>query len=222
MKFIDKNTEPDEVIDWKNLATDDFPDWVPLFDNLPKDEKIALKKSLLTEQGYICGYCQRRINLDNKTILEHVKPQNTCTDEEALEYSNIIASCNGNQDSSNKEISKKGRHCDAHKKNTPIAISPLMANCEESFIYSEEGNIFGDTQDAITTIKTLNLDVLSKDRKAYLSGIIYEDESLGLLISNDDMLQLIERYKLKYMKEGFLKYEPFTQIVCKVLSSLSR
>ncbi|EIJ41363.1 TIGR02646 family protein [Beggiatoa alba B18LD] len=75
-----------------------------------KQHFFNLRKQLLEEQGYICCYCQSRINLvENempKMKVEHFKPKSKYKDLE-LDYRNLLASCLGN---SNSET-----HCDSKK-----------------------------------------------------------------------------------------------------------
>ena len=42
MKYIIKSTEPQSIIDWKNLANDD---WQPSWDNLMNPQKGTLRES---------------------------------------------------------------------------------------------------------------------------------------------------------------------------------
>lgn len=100
MKFIIKGNEPKEFKDWKDLANED---WQPTYDILSNPEKNAVKKSLMAEQGYICCYCERRLE-DNDSHIEHLKPQsNPAVDP--LDYGNMLCSC--------QDQIKKGepRHC---------------------------------------------------------------------------------------------------------------
>ena len=69
MKYIIKSTEPQSIIDWKNLANDD---WQPSWDNLMNPQKGTLRESLVEEQGYICCYCQQRIDTSTRTEIEQI------------------------------------------------------------------------------------------------------------------------------------------------------
>ena len=57
------------------------------FDGCPKDE---IRKSLLKEQGYLCAYCMRRIDLKH-TRIEHWTPEAELSELEKLDYSNMLA-----------------------------------------------------------------------------------------------------------------------------------
>ncbi len=60
MRYIKKQQTPQEFLDWKAKSNED---WQPTWDDLKNPEKTIVRQSLLKEQGYICCYCQRRINL---------------------------------------------------------------------------------------------------------------------------------------------------------------
>ncbi|MGK7925879.1 MAG: retron system putative HNH endonuclease [Spirulina sp.] len=91
MKYIKKNEEPEIFRDWKALANED---WQPNWDeNFQSPEKPAVHRSLLREQGSICCYCGREITRETSHI-EHLKPRSLYPDL-ALNYSNLLASCQG-------------------------------------------------------------------------------------------------------------------------------
>lgn len=71
MKHIVKGDEPKELKDWKALAS---AAWQPTYTGLQNPEKQAVKKSLMAEQGYICCYCERRLQ-DGDSHIEHLRPQ---------------------------------------------------------------------------------------------------------------------------------------------------
>lgn len=56
--------------------------------------KQALKKMLLEEQGYICCYCGKRIELNHHSVIEHLYPK-SLDKEQTFKYSNLLASCDG-------------------------------------------------------------------------------------------------------------------------------
>lgn len=71
MKHIIKTAEPQEFSDWKAMANND---WEPTYDNLSGIPKKAVKVALMSEQGYICCYCERRLT-DGDSHIEHFRPQ---------------------------------------------------------------------------------------------------------------------------------------------------
>lgn len=84
MKSIIKQDEPQEFINWKAMANDD---WKPVYDDMGSAIKNVLKQSLMAEQGYICCYCERRLT-DDDSHIEHLRPQSEF-DEHSLDYANL-------------------------------------------------------------------------------------------------------------------------------------
>ncbi|ASM54513.1 hypothetical protein PNIG_a2503 [Pseudoalteromonas nigrifaciens] len=196
MKQIIKDNEPQEVIDWKALANDD---WQPNFDELSGAEKRAMRQSLLKEQGSICCYCNQDISNDDFHI-EHFRPQETFEALE-LEYSNLHVSCLKNK--------KPGTpsHCGDAKKNwfdARLTLSPLD-NHEASFKYLANGGIKASIQNASDMIDELNLkeESLKAKRQAEISGILDED-----FISNATPNDLVNLYRRISQKVDD-KYQPF-------------
>lgn len=183
MKKIIKNPEPVELIEYKKTPGVSFDGW-------PKEVRDPVKKSLVEEQGYICCYCQQYIDVFPNTIIEHFLPRNgKGYDHLSLEYTNLLASCDGGQgerslrdDKGRKKNKKYPVHCDASKENEKIGISPLREDCERFFLYDDDGNIFPKDSDELSddylmaeeTIRILNLNnnVLSQLRKAAFDGFL--------------------------------------------------
>ena len=104
MKYIVKQNEPEDFTKWKALKNEE---WTPTYDKLSGVVKIAVRQALMTEQGYICCYCERRLT-DNDSHIEHFRPQeNKSTDP--LDFKNMLCSC--------QQRLKKGdpRHCGNRK-----------------------------------------------------------------------------------------------------------
>ena len=139
-------------------------------------DKTDLRASLLKEQGFICGYCMRRVNAANSRI-EHLKPQSLSLrqgkPEETLDYSNMIVCCDGDINGSNAE---KQFHCDRHKKETPIHFTPFTQHPIDSISYSSKtGEIKSSDSiinDDINKVLNLNLGRLKENRLAVLRGVI--------------------------------------------------
>ena len=60
MLFIRKGSEPDSLIKYRKEK-------FAYYDGYEKKDDI--RKKLLEEQGYLCAYCMRRINIKNMKIL---------------------------------------------------------------------------------------------------------------------------------------------------------
>jgi len=151
MKHIRKKQEPASFSNWKAQANDD---WRPAYENLQGEIKKDLKKSLMDEQGYICCYCESRVDYDQSHI-EHFKPQSLHTDE-SLNYDNLLCSCQ-------KDLEQgEPRHCGNLKGDwfdKALLISPLDPNCENRFDYTPDGHIKSQDQAAEETIKKLGLNI---------------------------------------------------------------
>ena len=151
MKHIVKAEEPEELVNWKALANED---WQPTYADLQNPEKQIVKKSLMAEQGYICCYCERRL-LDDDSHIEHLQPQSD-NSVDPLDYGNMLCSCQ------NQIKQGDPRHCGNLKSNHPISITPLDANCESHFVYTHDGEIQPEPPDngpAQQTIEILGLDI---------------------------------------------------------------
>lgn len=175
MKHIKKRREPREFVAWKQQANDE---WTPTYDNLSGKPRESLLKSLLGEQGYICCYCTRQVS-ESACHIEHFRPQQRYP-ELALEYNNLIASCQGDHDRT------PPLHCGHHKGNRPargsndesLLISPLEADCERHFQYTGAGEILPaddySCDPAELTISLLNLNegLLQRQRKRAFDAVL--------------------------------------------------
>ncbi|WP_392535386.1 retron system putative HNH endonuclease [Nostoc sp. C117] len=171
MKYIKKSEEPESFTVWKNLANED---WQPSWDDFRKPQKTDVHDSLLQEQGFICCYCGRRITKEISHI-EHLKPRYPNT-ELALEYTNMLASCQRERER------KEPLHCGSKKDHwydEDLMVSPINANCEEFFKYTDDGQILATNNSkkqlaAETTIDklALNIDKLKNLRAKSIEPIL--------------------------------------------------
>ncbi len=211
MKHINKNQPPQDFIKWKNQVNED---WQPTWNIFQNPQKCSVHKSLLKEQGFICCYCGRRINLTDSHI-EHLKPRNQYPNL-ALDYDNFLASC---------EIDKEEPppipvHC-GHKKagwyEETLMVSPLDSNCADFFRYTDDGQILPTTDltkqaAAKETITRLALDInkLKKMRQKALEGILDGIDPLN----NNDIKTLIQGFQ-QTNQQG--EYEEFCSAIAYVL-----
>ena len=191
MKYIIKETEPQEFSIWKRKNTrlnySDLSKRVSEEDNSAKDSiYIALQK----EQGYICCYCEGELK-NYKYHIEHIKPQSKFPGL-ALDYNNMLCSCQG-------QVNNETNLYCGHKKDKwydeKYFVSPLDPSCEERFKFTEDGYINPvDSNDkaAITTIDKLNLDIdkLNARRRNAIIPFINENDSL----SDDDLKTFVDGY----------------------------
>lgn len=199
MKHIVKRAEPEEFLEWKSLANED---WKPSYNELSGKEKKAVLKSLKEEQGFICCYCERELN-ENDYHIEHHNPQER-GEIDPLDFSNMICSCQ-------KQL-KKGepRHCGNSKGNwfnEDLFVSPLNPKCESRFKYTGNGEIeVVDNKDiaASTTIEKLqlNIDKLIDMRKKAIAPFL--DDT----IEDEEFIDLVNGY-LKSKEENNGRYNEF-------------
>lgn len=206
--------EPAEVTDWKALANDD---WQPSYSNLMGQERRALRQALLTEQGHVCCYCNRRImespSVDNiaEFHIEHFRPQHAFEHLE-LEYQNLHASCFKNENPNGR------RHCGPAKGDwfdEQLTYSPLHDN-SVSIRYGADGSISGNNQAADETIKRLKLDhpMLEAERQAEIAGKLGAD--FILTATHDDLIYLYQAHQ--QMQNG--KCQPFALAVMQHIKDL--
>lgn len=90
-----------------------------------KDHFFKIREQLAKEQGYICCYCQDRIEIKKNELpamrLEHFKPKSKFEELE-LDYTNMLAACVGN---SNGET-----HCDQCKGSEELKGIPNPSSSE--------------------------------------------------------------------------------------------
>jgi len=151
MKAITKGNEPASL-------TEHRANQPAYYSNLPKDET---RNSLLTEQGYICCYCMRRIPESGKIVgskIEHF----LCQDEhsqEQLNYGNMLLACLGNEGSA-----KHLQTCDTKKGNQTLSYNPSnqARNIETLVKYKSNGEIYSSDDTLNTELETiLNLNIPS-------------------------------------------------------------
>ncbi|WP_423200840.1 C2H2-type domain-containing protein (plasmid) [Cupriavidus sp. H19C3] len=165
MRFTDKGASPAEFEAWKDLATED---WEPSFEQLQNPQKRILHQALIREQGGVCCYCGRAINLDNSHV-EHFRPQESYR-ELALNFGNLHASCY-------RMPAPEATHCGHYKGNRfdeALHISPLDPGCEQRFIYTAMGAIapvMANDENASFMVQLLGLNAqfLRDGREAVLS-----------------------------------------------------
>lgn len=172
-------------------------------------EKDELRETLLQEQGYICCYCMSRIQAPNfeKMKIEHWKPQHKFK-EDQLNYSNLLASCRGNEWSDLKNF-----HCDMHKGEYYITLNPMDKNMVEKITYGRLGNIkINDVllQKEMNEILNLNAETLKTQREGVYKGVtLFLNKKFGnKKASKSDLSKEIKRWSEK--RNG--KFEPFCSV----------
>lgn len=194
MKHIEKKAPPESLETYKQEEN-------AAFKRLPSPIKKALKLQLIDEQGGLCCYCGNRITYETSNI-EHFKPKDdSLFPELQLEYSNLFSSCLGGQ-IDRQTNSRFPLSCDAKKNNSIIDVCPTDPDCEEQFMYDDDGNIYGCSDKARTAIAVLGLnnEVIKNRRKAAI------DAYLGLGLTTDEWKSEIEHLSCRD-KNGL--FEPY-------------
>lgn len=183
----DKQLDKDSLLQRKesgeNLRVKELFEQVKSRDILPHVED--LRKQMIEEQGGICCYCGCILRENWKSI-EHVKPKSKYI-ELVGEYENLLYSCRPSEKEESdvkQRVEKQKRpdyfHCDKHKDNEEIPITPLDKSCEQQFIYKLDGTVkaANGSKEAEKTISilNLNLDTLVKQRRTAINTILFAEE----------------------------------------------
>ena len=197
MKRIDKQEAPsgfERCV--KNKKKKKRPiNWESFSDSHPQ-VKQELADQLRREQGYLCCYCEQRIDEGNSHI-EHLRPKGQYP-EFTFQYANLLSCCCDKNSCGNK---KGGWFSND-------MVTPLTVNCEERFIYLANGEIKpADTNDshAQETIDQLNLN--SKKLERLRMGVfdlwLYEKEdAVNNNNSIEDFAELVREVGLSLNSNG--------------------
>lgn len=175
MKYIIKQGAPLIYIQWRaemaGLVNEHY-------NNLQNPQKQELHKTLIAEQGNICGYTMRRIDLSSSHI-EHIKPESLCRQGRRgsdLDYENMLA-CYPRQNMKNNDCygARKKGHWWAN--NGHDFVSSLNQRCETIIDFNMVGEVLAvnNCTSATTTINVLRLDhpILTEDRKLTIEEYIF-------------------------------------------------
>jgi len=219
MKYIVKNEEPEKLKKYRKTKNSTYSG----FSN--NNGKKDVKTELLKEQGYICAYCMKRIDIETIRI-EHWKSQSEFPNLQ-LDYSNMLGVCEGIIDftpnTENPDHLKN--HCEKNRGNKQLTISPLNSNLIEQLKYTEKGLIFSDNEninnDLNENVLNLNIRTLKTNRAK-----IYEGVKFGLNIKAKNKLKInmvteknwfendIKKELKKYSeKDSNQMFEPYCEIV---------
>lgn len=182
MKYIQKHSPPPELVAYRQTPGASYPKMTR-----KKGLYKKVKQALAKEQGYICCYCGRRISGGADTQIEHFFAKGTpAYDEMQLDYeTNLLACCDGGKaERAKRAIRKQDLYCESVKGIVILPVNPLTIECEDKFLFSDDGEAIGVTKDAEVTIKILNLNspVIKNMRKyaidnyALVPPISWEDE----------------------------------------------
>ena len=185
MKHIAKRAEPQALTDWKALENEN---WQPTYGTLSGDTKDAVKDALMTEQGYICCYCECRLTAGDSHI-EHFRPQSDPA-VDALEFFNMFCSCQNQLKKGDPQFCGNLKS-DWFEEN--LLISPLDPDCEDRFTFTGDGGIGSkDENDHAVdeTIRRLGLGLPKRNDMRANAIEPFLDETL----TDEDMESLVAGY----------------------------
>ncbi|MEM8534816.1 MAG: retron system putative HNH endonuclease [Chloroflexota bacterium] len=138
MRYIAKKEPPHELRRWSSEqpVNDDGERINCKYDDMPGAVKTVVKQHLLEEQGYLCCYTGIYIS-DERSHIEHFKPQSRCEGYEDIAYDNLLAAYPGG----NQARSLFGAHAKADWYDPDLMISPLIENCDKRFRFNQFGKI---------------------------------------------------------------------------------
>lgn len=227
VKRIIKNDSPEWFEEWKEnfeKENDRKPHYKGDFSTGSRNSarrRRKLREELLKEQGYICCYCMKRIDLDSSHN-EHFWPKDDFEDMD-MDYQNLFASCQGD------EIFDEDKHCGHRKKDwwEDSMISPTNPDVEKMFRYSASGEVHSVSEreeseiiDQMISEFGLNNYALIRNRKEAIEASelcdkeVSEDEQQDY--SDEEIRKFIEFYSDKH--EG--RYVPYCQAIVDSLERL--
>lgn len=142
MRRIIKAGEPAALQRYRRTAGEPGPG----FDGMPRGVKVALRDALLSEQGWLCCYCMRRVDESGLRIEHHASQREH--PERRLDYRNLFAACSGDLGGE--------PHCDVSKGSTPVEVDPLTVQAEW-FGYGTDGRMATTRGDLAADLVTLGL-----------------------------------------------------------------
>lgn len=134
MRKIQKGESPEWFEIWKDQFRCRNGREATYKEDFPDHERRKLRRDLLEEQGYICCYCMKRIDIDS-SHLEHFWPKSRFQDLD-MDYRNMLASCEGQTTGED--------HC-GHKKKDWYDVDmviPTDDEIETMFRYTLNGKIY--------------------------------------------------------------------------------
>lgn len=173
MILIKHGAEPRELRDAKR-ALRGTPDTRYHYDSLPSSDsegegpRQATLRHLLKKQGHLCAYCMRRIGTEHSPAhIEHWIPRSKGTDEDSLDFENMLAVCDGG----GPRTARKNQTCDRRRADMDLKLDPRNPQHIATLKYSRNGNITSSDSEIKEDInERLNLNgastLLPRNRRA--------------------------------------------------------
>ena len=194
MRYIEKHAEPKSLTAYKKHAN-------AYYDGCDKDD---IRKQLLEDQGYLCAYCMRRIpekiaakngSIIDKMKIEHWFPESQCSEQQKLDFRNMLGVCMGNAGHPHSETT-----CDVHRKDKILTINPLDRDMVKKIRYNTHtGEILSDDDQINKDLNsTLNLNYEGSDFSLPLNRRNALDACL-------DRIRVLSRNKSGAWRKSLLK-----------------
>ena len=211
MRFIEKLriNEPASLVLHKRTPNHNYGNY---------NDKDTLRLKLLQEQGYLCCYCMRRIQIpkEDKMKIEHFRAFSIYNGTDGypdltLDYMNLLGSCKGSEHTGKSEK----YHCDKTKANLECPICPTNSLDMESIRFYSDGFI------KYTNDVTLNEKI---EKVLHLNRSDLKEERKRIWKAAEDYLKKkntkadINRLLKKYANPVDGKLEPFCQVSVYYLS----
>lgn len=159
MRYIEKHAEPKSLTAYKKQPN-------AYYDGCNKED---IRKRLLEDQGYLCAYCMRRIpreitakdgSVVKQMKIEHWFPESQCTEQQELDFHNMLGVCMGNDGHPYRETT-----CDVHRGNKILTVNPLDRDMVKKIRYNTHtGEILSDNAQINDDLNnTLNLNYEGRD-----------------------------------------------------------
>lgn len=211
---IQKNREPTVLIQYRQLPDASYENMHGAKtrrvspDGTVEDVYHVVLESLMREQGYICAYCMRRIPEKRghpQATIEHIKPQSKCSEEEKMDYKNMLAVCSGNRDAKSKDF----KTCDARRGNQDLFLNPLKSDTLATIKYRANGKIYSDNtaiDNELNNVLNLNCEAraLISLRKSALNALQKTIRKKGWEGNKTQYRCLLDEYQQPGQKEEYV------------------
>ncbi len=197
---INKSNQPASLVQYKREAS-------ATYKGMPQQVRDDLIDSLLNDQGHVCAYCMKRIKASAMRVEHWASRKNNSGLQ--LDYSNLLACCQGNEGQA-----KETYTCDKRKGDAVLKFSPsdTTHNIKSKIDYHEGGKIQShdvDFNQQLNVVLNLNETRLVQNRKAALRTV---QETLNKKAGTRDkreIQRLLDRILSRNHKNQYLEYVGF-------------
>lgn len=215
---IKKGKEPKELLRYRKQEYASYSD-------MPSDLKRKVIQSLLSEQGHLCAYCMSRIDENDgkhRVTIEHCIPQAETSEDERLNYKNMLAVCWGNRDAHSND----DKSCDARRgclKGTQQdmkAVNVFDGRTLKDIRYSANGTIFSNdpnVEEDLTLRLNLNCEARQL-RRSRLNALHTVQKKINEKYPDKTAPKSYFRHLLEHYSEPSEKRVPYVGIIIDWLS----